>query len=205
MAARKPAARAAVEVPAEGFMGQVFGIRHLSAAGAAHLERLLAQVDPTAVLIEGPADATHLIEHFLHKKTRPPIAVLAFTRKPPVRSILFPLAAYSPEWAAATWAARNKRLVRFMDLPASVFLGLEARAAEAPPPPSPEGEGEGLPEAGAAKPKNDTQRYLDDPWEEIPKLTGDPDYLKANGMSVRHVDLREKAPRGKKATNEAAL
>jgi len=175
VAARKPAARAAVEAPAEGFMGQVFGIRHLSAAGAAHLERLLAQVDPTAVLIEGPADATHLIEHFLHKKTRPPIAVLAFTRKPPVRSILFPLAAYSPEWAAATWAARNKRLVRFMDLPASVFLGLEAKAAEAPPP-SPEGEGEGVPEGGAAKPKNDTQRYLDDPWEEIPKLTGDPDY-----------------------------
>lgn len=34
---------------------------------------------------------------------------------------------------------------------------------------------------------------------------GDPDYLKPNGLSVRHVDLREKAPRGKKATNEAAL
>lgn len=34
---------------------------------------------------------------------------------------------------------------------------------------------------------------------------GDPDYLRPNGLSVRHVDLREKAPRGKKATNEAAL
>ena len=29
---------------------------------------------------------------------------------------------------------------------------------------------------------------------------GDPDYLLKNGMSVRHVDLREKAPRKKKAT-----
>jgi len=28
---------------------------------------------------------------------------------------------------------------------------------------------------------------------------GDPDYLLKNGMSVRHVDLREKAPRRKKA------
>ena len=29
---------------------------------------------------------------------------------------------------------------------------------------------------------------------------GDPDYRLKNGMSVRHVDLREKAPRKKKAT-----
>lgn len=160
-------------------MGHIFGIRHLSAMGAWHLERLLAQVDPTAVLIEGPADATHLIEHFLHKKTRPPIAVLAFTRKPPVRSILFPLAAYSPEWAAATWAARNKRLVRFMDLPASVFLGLEKKqkeAAEAAPEVTPEASAEGEAEGKPGKPRSDTQRYLDDPWEEIPKLTGDPHY-----------------------------
>jgi hypothetical protein len=139
-------------------MGQVFGIRHLSPLGAWHLERLLDRVDPTTVLIEGPSDASPLIEHFLHKKTRPPIAILAFTHAPPIRSILFPLAAYSPEWVAATWAARKKRLVRFLDLPASVFLGLEATpaTAEVPPPPT------------------DTQRYLDDPWQEIARLTGDP-------------------------------
>ncbi|RYE93829.1 MAG: hypothetical protein EOO75_03495, partial [Myxococcales bacterium] len=131
-AARKVAA--ATPLPTEGPMGHVFGIRHLSPAGAWHLARLLDRVDPTAVLIEGPADASSLIEHFLHKKTRPPIAVLAFTQKPPVRSILFPLAAYSPEWVAATWAAKNKRVVRFCDLPASVFLGLEERQRAAPPP-----------------------------------------------------------------------
>jgi hypothetical protein len=27
---------------------------------------------------------------------------------------------------------------------------------------------------------------------------GDPDYLKSNGMSVRHVDLRQSKPRKKK-------
>lgn len=146
-------------------MGQVFGIRHLSPMGSWHLARLLEQVNPTAVLIEGPSDASNLIEHFLHKKTKPPIAILAFTRKPPIRSILFPLAAYSPEWTAATWAARNKRTVRFMDLPASVFLGLEERAKAAAPPEQP-----------AAPEPTDTQRYLNDPWEEIAKLTGDPHY-----------------------------
>jgi hypothetical protein len=159
MASRRGATRApSAGLPAEGPTGQVFGVRHLSPLGAWHLERLLDRVDPTAVLIEGPSDASPLIEHFLHRKTKPPIAILAFTRAPPIRSILFPLAAYSPEWIAATWAARKKRLVRFMDLPASVFLGLEAAPAPAEGPP----------------PSTDTQRYLDDPWEEIARVTGDP-------------------------------
>lgn len=183
MAARKAsAARAAsaVEVPSEGSMGQVFGIRHLSAMGAWHLQKFLEQTDPTAVLIEGPSDASHLIEHFLHKKTRPPIAILAFTRKPPVRSILFPLAAYSPEWVAATWAARQKRTVRFMDLPASVFLGREAPPPRPVEPPEADAQG-GLPDdqsppSKKPTPETDTQRYLDDPWEEIARLTGDPHY-----------------------------
>jgi hypothetical protein len=184
--AAKRAAR--IDTPAEGPMGQVFGIRHLSPLGAWHLERLLAQVDPTAVLIEGPADASHLIEHFLHKKTRPPIAVLAFTKAPPIRSILFPLAAYSPEWIAATWAARNRRIVRFMDLPASVFLGLEAPPPRSQRQPSPRQDGQAAPQgeqapgddgqtpSGKVKEDlalDDTQRYLADPWSEIARLTGD--------------------------------
>ncbi|MCS6899851.1 MAG: DUF5682 family protein [Myxococcales bacterium] len=158
--------RTAVQVPSvehlkEGTMGHVFGIRHLSPGGAWHLERLLEQVDPTAVLIEGPSDASPLIEHFLHEKTRPPIAILAFTCSPPIRSILFPLAAYSPEWVAATWAVRNRRLVRFMDLPASLFLGLEPTLTR---------------QEDSTAPTTDTQRYLDDPWQEIARITGDPHY-----------------------------
>ena len=101
---------------------RIFGVRHLSPAAAHHLHAVLEEVKPTAVLVEGPSDATEHIKHLVHKDTRPPLALLAYTRQRPVRSILYPLASYSPEWVALTWGTRNKADVRFIDLPASVFL-----------------------------------------------------------------------------------
>src|SRR3954454_22629095 len=101
---------------------RVFGVRHLSPAAAHHLHAVLEELRPTAVLVEGQADATDHIRHLVHKDTKPPLALLAYTRERPVRSILYPLAAYSPEWVALTWAVRGKADVRFIDLPAAVFL-----------------------------------------------------------------------------------
>ncbi|HEU4535039.1 MAG TPA: DUF5682 family protein, partial [Polyangiaceae bacterium] len=193
-------------------MGHVFGVRHFSPMGAWHLARFLDEVDPSAVLIEGPSDATHLVPHFAHKKTKPPIALLAFTKERPVRSILFPLAAYSPEWVAASWALSKKRLVRLIDLPAAAFLGLQAAEEQKTAPTGPGGPGGGKggaapsgapkgdvgasggpggdekvapadPVDGEARPaetKTETettsQAYLDDPYEEIARLSGDPDH-----------------------------
>lgn len=37
-------------------------------------------------------------------------------------------------------------------------------------------------------------------WINLMAGQGDPDYLKPDGQSIRHVDLREKAPRKKKET-----
>ena len=113
--------------PAPGdpsLLARTFGVRHLSPAAAYHLTTVLDALRPTAVLVEGPADATEHIKHLAHDDTRPPIALLAYTEARPVRSILYPLAEYSPEWAALTWGLRNKAEVRFIDLPAAVFLEL---------------------------------------------------------------------------------
>src|SRR5438132_3496796 len=105
-------------------LARIFGVRHLSPAAAHHLHAVLDELRPKAVLVEGPADATDQIKHLVHKETRPPLALLTYTRERPVRSILYPLAAYSPEWVALTWAVRNKAEARFIDLPAAVFLEL---------------------------------------------------------------------------------
>src|SRR6516165_7148491 len=110
----------------------VFGVRHLSPAAAHHLHAVLEEMRPTAVLVEGPSDATEQIKHLVHKDTRPPLALLAYTRTRPVRSILYPLAAYSPEWVALTWSIRNKVETRFIDLPASVFVDLHQAHVEEP-------------------------------------------------------------------------
>src|SRR6516225_867006 len=111
-------------------LARIFGVRHLSPAAAHHLHAVLDELRPTAILVEGPADATDQIHHLVHKETRPPLALLAYTRERPVRSILYPLAAYSPEWVALTWAVRNKAEVRFIDLPAAVFLELHQAREE---------------------------------------------------------------------------
>ncbi|APR79463.1 Hypothetical protein A7982_04810 [Minicystis rosea] len=156
------AAKGAPAAPESGLLAKVFGVRHLSPMGALHLQRYLEHVKPTAVLVEGPSDATPNIVHLVDKKTKPPVAILAFTKERPVRSILFPLAEYSPEWVALTWALRNKRVARFIDLPAETFLAIERRD-------------EAKPEEGEAPP-TDTQAYLRDPYEAIARLTGEPDH-----------------------------
>ena len=101
-----------------------FGVRHLSPAGAFHLRRLLDDVRPQIVLVEAPADLEPLLPDIARPGTQPPIAILAYTREPPVRSLLYPLAEYSPEYQAILWAREHGVPCRFMDLPSDVFLAL---------------------------------------------------------------------------------
>lgn len=111
-----PAAQAGVHI---------FGVRHLSPGGAKHLLEYLEELQPTAVLIEGPSDATDEIRHLTHQATKPPVAILAFTGELPVRTALWPFAVYSPEYQGMKWAKANGAEVAFIDLPAAVTLGLQ--------------------------------------------------------------------------------
>ncbi len=103
----------------------VFGVRHLSPAGAWHLRKFLDQVRPKVVLIEGLADAEGLIPDMVRADTHPPIAILAYTEELPVRTLVYPIARYSPEYQALAWAKENKADVGFIDLPSDVFLALQ--------------------------------------------------------------------------------
>jgi hypothetical protein len=103
----------------------VFGVRHLSPAGAWHLRRYLDRIRPEVVLIEGLADANALIPDITRKDTHPPIAILAYTAALPVRTLLYPLARYSPEYQALAWAKEHKVPAEFIDLPSDVFLALQ--------------------------------------------------------------------------------
>ncbi|MEW6306283.1 MAG: DUF5682 family protein [Verrucomicrobiota bacterium] len=105
----------------------IFGVRHLSPAAAWHLRQLLDRVRPKLVLIEGSDDADELIPHIVSPKSKLPIAILAYTTDAPVRTFVYPLANYSPEFQALAWCQANKVKARFIDLPSSVFLGLMDR------------------------------------------------------------------------------
>lgn len=103
----------------------LFGVRHLSPAAAFHLERALEECRPQLVLVEGPSDLNDQMHWLCHPETRFPAAILAYTREPPVRTILYPLAVYSPELRAILWARRHGAACRFMDLPSGTMLALE--------------------------------------------------------------------------------
>lgn len=108
----------------------VFGVRHLSPAGAWHLRRFLNEKKPDLVLIEGLSDANELISDVTRKGTRPPIALLAYTDTLPVRTLIYPLARYSPEFQAMCWADEHDAAAEFIDLPSDVFLALQDIEAE---------------------------------------------------------------------------
>ncbi|MDE6365525.1 MAG: hypothetical protein K2L86_14905 [Lachnospiraceae bacterium] len=101
-----------------------FGIRHLSPAGAYYLRGFLDEKKPTLVLVEGPSDFEDLLSDMVRKETKPPIAVLAYTKEAPVRTILYPFAEYSPEYQAIQWCHDNHVICRFMDLPSETFLAI---------------------------------------------------------------------------------
>lgn len=158
----------------------VFGVRHLSPAGAWHLRRYLDALQPDLVLIEGLADATDLIPHVTRRGTKPPIALLAYTDSLPVRTLMYPLARYSPEFQAMSWAHEHNADVDFIDLPSDVFLALQdieadlhekrrRAAAEAPAPPSPSEES-----APAASPEEPGPRL--DIYEQWASRAGESDH-----------------------------
>lgn len=108
----------------------LFGIRHLSPAGAFYLRKFLDRIQPELVLIEGPSDFDDRLTPLTDPKVKPPVAIMAYTQEAPVRTILYPFAVYSPEYQAALWARENHCACHFMDLPSGVMLALDEAERE---------------------------------------------------------------------------
>ncbi len=95
-------------------------VRHHSPACAFHLARVLREVRPRAVLVEGPRDATPLVP--LIRRCTPPIALFTtFVDRrgdgPPRRTgAYYPLCEWSPEWVALRVAEELGAEARFVDL-----------------------------------------------------------------------------------------
>lgn len=105
----------------------IFGVRHLSPAGAYHVEKFLEEKRPKCVLIEGPQDGTELIKYLKNESIKLPIAILAYTTEIPVNTILYPFSDYSPEYRAIKWAQDKNLEVRFIDLPSNKSLYLHSK------------------------------------------------------------------------------
>lgn len=106
-------------------MPSYFGIRHLSPNGAYHIKKELDKIKPKIVLIEAPADFNEFASNFSKNGVEPPFAMLAFTEDKPIKTIVLPLAIYSPEYQAVLWCNENNVSCKFIDLPTDIILALE--------------------------------------------------------------------------------
>ena len=110
----------------------VFGIRHHGPGSARSLQLALGQLQPSCVLIEGPPDADALIPLFETAAMQPPVALLLHEREHPTNALYYPFAAFSPELIAMRFALERGIAVRFMDLPVTHQLGLDAETKGEP-------------------------------------------------------------------------
>jgi hypothetical protein len=160
----------------------VFGVRHLSPTGAWHLCRFLERLRPKVVLIEGLADADAVIPHLTRKGTKPPVAILAYTDSMPVRTLVYPLARYSPEYQAMKWADDRNARVEFIDLPSDIFLGFQDLEVERLERRAKAEEREGEAPAEPSEPATPLPQELWRPeraqsiYEQIALRCGEPDY-----------------------------
>ncbi len=106
-----------------------FGIRHHGAGGARSLLRALRVLEPDCVLVEGPPDANDLLPLLAHTAMTPPIALLLYAKDDPSRAVYYPFAVFSPEFQAIRYALEAQVTVRFMDLPQTHQLTVEAGEA----------------------------------------------------------------------------
>jgi len=115
----------------------VLGIRHHGPGSARSVAAELDRLQPSVVLIEGPADAAEVLPLAADPAMVPPVALLAYAPDEPRICAFWPFAVFSPEWQALSWAAGHQVPVRFCDLPASAVLADDTapapEAAEAEP------------------------------------------------------------------------
>ncbi len=104
----------------------IYGIRHHGPGSARALVGALNAVMPDIVLVEGPPDADALLPLAASEGMSPPVALLVYVPETPHRCVMYPFAEFSPEWQAIRWALAHHTPVRFMDLPQSVQLAIEA-------------------------------------------------------------------------------
>ena len=119
-------------------MTTILGIRHHGPGSARSVLAELERLQPDALLVEGPSDASDLIGLIEDPAMRPPVALLVYAPDEPRVATFYPFAEFSPEWVALRWALEHGIPARFIDLAAGAQFAvakteLERRMAAGTP------------------------------------------------------------------------
>jgi hypothetical protein len=111
----------------------VFPVRHHSPACALQLRRLIAQKQPSVILVEGPRSFTPLIPLLAHAEAKMPLSVYTYAvhkrgaqESELRRAAYYPFCDYSPELVALREAHARGIAARFIDLDFAEQVPLEA-------------------------------------------------------------------------------
>jgi hypothetical protein len=102
----------------------IFGIRHHGPGSARSLIHALEQLQPDAILVEGPPEAQPILSLLTHADMKPPVALLIYARDQLQQAVYYPFAVFSPEWQALHYGLTHNTPVRFIDLPQTHRLAL---------------------------------------------------------------------------------
>lgn len=105
----------------------VLGVRHHGPGSARSVRAALDELRPDVVVIEGAPELDGVAWLAGLPDMVPPVAGLVFALDQPSRAAFYPLAVFSPEWVALTWALAHGIPVRFADLSAAVSFGIAAQ------------------------------------------------------------------------------
>ncbi|HVE46898.1 MAG TPA: DUF5682 family protein [Acidimicrobiales bacterium] len=94
------------------------GVRHHSPACAHLVRRVIAELRPAHVLVEGPADMNERIDEVLLDHELPIAVFTSYRDQFRSHASWSPLCEHSPEWVALLDGRRAGAAVRFIDLPA---------------------------------------------------------------------------------------
>ena len=108
---------------------RLYGIRHHGPGSARSVVEALHELEPDLVVIEGAPELDGLVPLAGEPDLVPPVAALVYAVDAPRRASFYPLAAFSPEWVALSWAARAGVPVRHIDLPLANSLADRSEVA----------------------------------------------------------------------------
>lgn len=108
----------------------LLGIRHHGPGSAMSLRAALAEIQPEAMLLEGPPEGDALLALTDHAEFRPPVGLLLYAEEDLSRHTVYPFVEYSPEWQAIRYAREHHIPVQFFDLPRAHDLAEETPSTE---------------------------------------------------------------------------
>lgn len=104
-----------------------FPVRHHSPTGALLVRKLVLEMRPAAVLIEGPSDFNERMAELFLPHTLP-IAIYTYFRNDKMqRGAFYPFCLYSPEWQAGQTGYTSGSRVAFIDMPWREMARIDSR------------------------------------------------------------------------------